>query len=848
MKVLDYVRDLFAERLRVSECLVVYDPEERYRSAVEALEGESRTVVYGDEGTIEGREAAMEAWRAIGAAPQGTHHLLIYLPIEKPANDRAWQRDPYAPFAQGGDVFPSAASHSYLELCVGAKPNHEEQIRALFEQNGAPDLATVEAVDGGAAWPQLRTVLEVESDREIVRSLLSPTDAQREALKSETGWRSEYVTFTEQVLGVLPASSDASFGELRSELARMVLFSEFVFDLPDEEDLPASLTGVPRADASAAALVRAVCDDLRTSTRHKEEYKTLAGAVAESLNLEAQSQSIQDFGALDTFSFEERAFLEAFVRAVEDRRFAEARRIIGDREMSIWADSEERGSDWILAERLLDLAIMLEGETDEIASIDDSLDAIIEYYVDHGRQVDTLHRMLEQTVQEKHWQVGVLETLVDTVRDMYRTFADRLQAAFIEQVRSEGWSSAQWGKQTEVFDRFVAPSLSAHGHRVAYVMVDAFRYELAADLAKRLPETVDVKDIQVEAVMATPPTTTRVGMASLLPNAEGNLHLSIEKGRIVPRLGDSSVVTPDDRLRHAKNTYGDRCERCDLDTLFREKGASISETTQLLLVTTRGIDTAGESMSSGVERIIHTAQEKYFQAVGVLRELGFREIHFVTDHGFLLLSEQEAGDGVSKPPGTWHVQKERCLVGNGSSSSTAIAFRTDDLGVSSDVNHIAVPQMLGAFRRGSTYMHGGLSLQESVLPVLSVRVEDEASSGKSPIQLHLSYRSKREGWISMRRPMIEIKAEKADMFGAETLEFRLEAHSDSEVVGRATSSNHVDPSTGLVQIDLQDALQSSIKVPLRMREDFHGTFEVIAIDPISQVRFDSITLKTDYVE
>ena len=100
----------------------------------------------------------------------------------------------------------------------------------------------------------------------------------------------------------------------------------------------------------------------------------------------------------------------------------------------------------------------------------------------------------------------------------------------------------------------------------------------------------------------------------------------------------------------------------------------------------------------------------------------------------------------------------------------------------------------------------------------------------------------------MRRPMIEIKAEKADMFGEKTLEFRLEAHADSAIVGRATSSNHVDPSTGLVQVDLGEALQSSIKVPLRMREDFHGTFEVIAVNPISQVRFDSITLRTDYVE
>jgi hypothetical protein len=337
-------------------------------------------------------------------------------------------------------------------------------------------------------------------------------------------------------------------------------------------------------------------------------------------------------------------------------------------------------------------------------------------------------------------------------------------------------------------------------------------------------------------------------MSALLPGAEGNHHLGVKDGKIVPQLDGEEIIGPDDRLSHLQKTYGDRCAMADLDALLRGDEEAIDDTVQLLLIKTREIDTAGESMNDGIERLIDTAQEKYLRAVSALGDLGFDEIHFVTDHGFLLLSEQEPGDGVEKPAGNWTVKKERCLLGTGSESATTLVSRTEEMGIEGDFDHVAVPRMLGAFRKGSKYMHSGMSLQECVLPVLSVKTATDERAGEQTIDVRIAYRGKREGWVTTRRPMIEIDASKTDMFGAEQLEFRLEARADGKVVGHAASSNNVDPSTSLVQVDLGDSLQQSVKVPLSMREDFRGEFEVVAVNPITQIRFDSITLKTDYVE
>jgi hypothetical protein len=688
-------------------------------------------------------------------------------------------------------------------------------------------------------------VLDVESDREIVRSLLCPSDKQGKKLENDQTWWSEYETFASRVLGFEPTAGSGSLDEMQDELARYVLFSEFVFDLPDEEPLPEALADVPRADSSKKKLIYAVCKSLRTSRRHEERYKELARTVVDDLSLEQQTEDIDDFGELDTFPFEERAFLETFVEALQEGNRVEARSILQNRQSSIWAYSEDRGSDWVLAERLLDLLEVLDTQEDVLDNVGESLTDLVDYYISDGRQVDTLHRTLEQIVQEKYWQTGILDELVQDVRRKYRAFADQLQRMFIDRVDAEGWPPTKIRRQTQVFDQTIAPSLTEHGRRVAFVMVDAFRYELAAAFADRLTNEVEAK---IEAAAATVPTTTRVGMSALLPGAEGNHHLGVKDGKIVPQLDGEEIIGPDDRLSHLQKTYGDRCAMADLDALLRGDEEAIDDTVQLLLIKTREIDTAGESMNDGIERLIDTAQEKYLRAVSALGDLGFDEIHFVTDHGFLLLSEQEPGDGVEKPAGNWTVKKERCLLGTGSESATTLVSRTEEMGIEGDFDHVAVPRMLGAFRKGSKYMHSGMSLQECVLPVLSVKTATDERAGEQTIDVRIAYRGKREGWVTTRRPMIEIDASKTDMFGAEQLEFRLEARADGKVVGHAASSNNVDPSTSLVQVDLGDSLQQSVKVPLSMREDFRGEFEVVAVNPITQIRFDSITLKTDYVE
>ena len=141
-------------------------------------------------------------------------------------------------------------------------------------------------------------------------------------------------------------------------------------------------------------------------------------------------------------------------------------------------------------------------------------------------------------------------------------------------------------------------------------------------------------------------------------------------------------------------------------------------------------------------------------------------------------------------------------------------------------------------------MHSGMSLQECIVPVVTVELGLPEKAAKAAAQLQLQYRGGKTDHITTRRPMIEIVLFQQDMFGPEVLQFSLEAKAGKKVVGRVAPNPSVDPATGLVTMEAGAAT----KLPLRMDDDFEGEFTVSATDPVTQVTYASLKLRTDYVE
>ena len=256
-------QQILQTRLSKRGVLVVYDSDKRYRETCLALLGPGCEVVDATDSSILSREQASKALVAMGKGQ--LEKLLVYVPPAQPLTDEAKQGDPFAIYGASGEIFPSGDSDSFVSLCLKAKPDQAMAIRKIFEADPNPSFAVIDAIGGGLGWPNLRALLKVESSRDILFALLAPNTQQEAALKDSDTWVGEARDLLKNSIGLSLKTKGKTWSSIADELWRFVLFSEFVFDLP--EQLPPALADIPRADNVAKPVIEGVCDDLRNDRR-----------------------------------------------------------------------------------------------------------------------------------------------------------------------------------------------------------------------------------------------------------------------------------------------------------------------------------------------------------------------------------------------------------------------------------------------------------------------------------------------------------------------------------------------------------------------------------------------------
>ena len=151
-----------------------------------------------------------------------------------------------------------------------------------------------------------------------------------------------------------------------------------------------------------------------------------------------------------------------------------------------------------------------------------------------------------------------------------------------------------------------------------------------------------------------------------------------------------------------------------------------------------------------------------------------------------------------------------------------------------------------AYRSGLFYFHGGASLQEALVPVISVRIRAPEKKVEAQLSILLNYKRGAKK-ITTRLPVIEVSlAGQSSLFpGEQSVEFFLEAHNPKgKVVGEAKPGGLVNPATRVIHLKPGDPLQVTLKMDL----DYEGKFSVKALDPNTLAAFGpSLDLETDYM-
>lgn len=838
MSIETFIREnVLAPRLAKRGVLVVYDSAQRYRELCLGMADDHRTVVDCGQSSIESREAASRALVALGKGKlQG---LVLYVPADAPVDDEGRQRDPFSTYAACGEVFPGGDSDSFESLCLRAKPDHVTAIRKIFEADPNPSFAVINAVGGGLGWPNLRALLKADSGRDILHALLAPSSLQEQALKESEAWVAEARDLLKSSIGLSLKTKGKTWSSIAGELWRFVLFSEFVFDLP--EALPAALADIPQAPVSARPIIEGLCDDLRNDRRTRGIYIDRAEEIEQELSLPTHCQGLKNLGQRDTFPFEERTFLSNAITAYLADEIDTVRAVLAQHERSVWTGKGESRAQWDLVRSALELSLACEDLDRQLPSHSQDLGRLMAFYTGSLREVDRLHREFEQTVSDFEWQdvQNLMGPIKQQARKTYGKLVERVQLLFTRHLQSTGWPLPAYLSNADVFDRIVAPKLQQNGHRVAYFMIDALRFELGVALEKQLAEDGVV---ELQPALAALPSVTPVGMASLLPGAGQQLRLANVDGSMVPMLGEQPITTVAHRMEVFRKRYGQRFAEGRLEDFVRNK-FDFGQDIDLLVLRAVEIDSHFESHPDTAPAEITNALKRIRVAVHKLIERGFHEVVIATDHGFFMNTHAGAGDVCAKPSGNWVAIHDRCALGDGAADAHHFVMAADKLGIRGDFAKLAGPLSLAAYRNGLLYYHGGASLQECVVPVITMQLKEPAQPSLTKASVSLSYKNGAKR-VTTRVPVIDVTVDAADMFSTDSVfEILLEAHnSKGDVVGEAKAGGPVNPATGTLTLHAGEKAQ----VTLRMQMEFEGKFKVKALNPKTNAIYAQIELETDY--
>jgi hypothetical protein len=512
----------------------------------------------------------------------------------------------------------------------------------------------------------------------------------------------------------------AALAKLRSIALRYVLAGEFRSNLNCAP--PAALDAVPAPKTKdEQTAVGEAARRLRTS--FSELYSEMADRVEAELGLRDAKIAPDGLGSIDTFRFEERLLLAHCSDLIAANEFDRALAVIGEREHSFWLDRDvPRKAQWEACRRMAELGRLCVTVRGAVKKAGGDANAWIDAYTskDGWFLLDQAQRRLEAWVA--NLDDDPQEHALGIVRGAYEDASRAMAEGFTKAMLRANWIMPSSLHQTHIYSEIV----SERPKPVAYFLVDAMRFEMGVELAERLPKTTEVI---VEHAICALPSITPIGMAALQPGASSSFSV-VEQGG-TPGARIDAMFLPD--LAARKKFASARVPNLadvsldELLSLQPSKLAKKIDGAQVVMVRSQEIDHAGETgFTFQARQVMDTVIDNLARAIRKLAAAGIEQAVVTADHGHLFFpSDRDESMRIPSPGGDEVDLHRRCWIGRGGATPAGcVRVSAAALGYDSDLDFV-FPLGSGIFKAGGdlAFHHGGLSLQELVIPVLTIRMK-----------------------------------------------------------------------------------------------------------------------------
>lgn len=394
------------------------------------------------------------------------------------------------------------------------------------------------------------------------------------------------------------------------------------------------------------------------------------------------------------------------------------RRVV-ERRMSCFWYEDGRADYWDVLDNGLRVIAKAAEAKETIDAGAHTTEELTEHYTDQWWEIDAAYRNYVQSASSLVQAINGLDRAREVVTGFYTRFLRALNRDLAESIQADPTLGPP---QTSFWEQYVDTDPGT-----AIIVCDALRYELANELGNRLDE-LDA-DVSLDHVSAAFPSITEVGMAAHLP---GQLGLDISGNNLTVTVDGESMSEKGDRVS-VLEAEGFEVE--NLSDIATKPTSKLQKSDLPPLVVYSGvIDKLGENLDND-EQTLAKATDHIQEVERVVRKLktaGYTRFVITADHGFLYTERlpEELKLRLSANP---DVLKRRFAATKGLpvDDPSVITFEPDDLrelDIESNGVSLSFPHGVACFTApggNMRYFHGGISVQELVVPCVTIVGEAE---------------------------------------------------------------------------------------------------------------------------
>lgn len=258
--------------------------------------------------------------------------------------------------------------------------------------------------------------------------------------------------------------------------------------------------------------------------------------------------------------------------------------------------------------------------------------------------------------------------------------------------------------------------------KVFVIISDALRYEVAATLTEQLRRETK-SNVELSSCQGIIPTTTKFGMAALLPHKKLDVDYKNNKLYVLAD-GQSTESTYREKVLKSANEKSVALQYKNIIGMKREERSALVKGMEVVYLYHDKVDEASHTSDLEVFPACETAIAEIKNLIRIIvNDFGGTHIYVTADHGFLYTySPLKESDKLDKDTEF----KERiveygrrfAIMDKGYSSNNLISCKFLDGNARYD---LFTPMENTRFKiaAGINYVHGGISLQELVVPIIA---------------------------------------------------------------------------------------------------------------------------------